>query len=208
MKYILAITILAFPFLLFAHDSKKKISKPAKKEPTEIEWITSFSELQSKMTQNPKKVYMDVYTDWCGWCKKMDATTFTNPNVVKYMNKNFYCVKFNAERKDTISFQDTSYFLRADCRCNALAAKFLQGKMSYPTAVIMMENFKNSQPIPGYLNVSQMEPIVTYIGDNVYLHDSWDNYSKTYKPTWDNGVAPDMTPPPAHGLPKTSPPGN
>ena len=67
----------------------------------EIQWM-SFEDAVA-MTQNEgntKKVFIDVYTDWCGWCKKMDKDTFQNPEVAKYMQENYYMVKFNAEGKD------------------------------------------------------------------------------------------------------------
>src|SRR5580698_9458396 len=85
--------------------SWKKTTPPPAAPAEEIHWMTSIDELQAKMAQHPKKVYVDVYTGWCGWCKKMDATTFKNPNVVKYINANFYAVKLDAERQDVIHFQ-------------------------------------------------------------------------------------------------------
>ena len=71
----------------------KKTPPPAPAPPADgIHWLTSIDELQAKMAQHPKKVYFDIYTGWCGWCKKMDATTFQNPSLVKYMNANYYAV--------------------------------------------------------------------------------------------------------------------
>ena len=52
--------------------------------------------------ENPKKIFIDVYTDWCGWCKRMDNTTFKDSVMVKFLNDNFYCVKLNAEQKEDI----------------------------------------------------------------------------------------------------------
>ena len=72
MKRVLlaAIIMVAVPTLLIA-DGKKKTTKTAttttEKGPAEIHWITSIDELQAKMAKTPKKVYMDVYTGWCGW---------------------------------------------------------------------------------------------------------------------------------------------
>ena len=181
--------------------AKKKTPPPA--PAAEIHWITSIDELQAKMAKQPRKVYMDVYTDWCGWCKKMDATTFSNKNVVNYMNTNYYCFKFNAERKDTLHFQGQSYYFQPEYRANSLAAKLMlgasgQGQMSYPTTILMMENFQNPQPIPGFMTVSQLEPVLTYFGDNVYKHQTWDAYSKSHKANWEDGQPQDMTPPAGH----------
>jgi len=52
---------------------------------------------------------IDVFTDWCGWCKKMDAETFSNPEIAKYVNELNYAVKFNAEQKADITFQGKTF---------------------------------------------------------------------------------------------------
>ena len=166
----------------------KKIS-PAPQPHEEIHWITSIDELQAKMKESPKKVYIDMYTDWCGWCKKMDVTTFQNPDLVKYMNNNFYAVRFNAETKEVIHFQGKEYTFKPEYKANTFAVEMMKGTMSYPTAVVMMENFQNPQAIPGYMTVSQIEPLLTYLGDGAYRHQAWDAYSKSYVTKWDREMA-------------------
>ena len=42
----------------------------------------------------------------------------------------------------------------------------------------------------------QIEPLLTYLGDNMYKHQPWDAYQKSYKTTWDHGAPQDMTAPP------------
>ena len=74
------------------------LSSAAQKD--KIEWL-SFEEAVKRNEKEPKKFIVDVYTDWCGWCKKMDANTFTNPVIIKYINENYWAVKLNAERKDS-----------------------------------------------------------------------------------------------------------
>jgi thioredoxin-related protein len=168
-----------------------------------IHWITSIDELQAKMRANPKKVYWDIYTDWCGWCKKMDATTFQNPDLIKYMNNNFYAVRFNAETQEVIHFQGKDYSFNPQFKANTLAVELMKGgQMSYPTAIFMMENFQNPNPIPGYRTVPELETMLTYFGDNAFKHKAWDAYQKEYKPMWDHGAAQDMTAPP-HASPES-----
>jgi len=196
MKRILlfAVAILFISPLVIA---KKK--GPAAPKPTEeIHWITSIDELQAKMQKNPKKVYMDVFTGWCGWCKKMEATTFQNPDVIKYMNANFYAVRFDAERQDVINFQGKEYHYEPQYKANTFAVELMHGSMSYPTSVFMLENFQSPTPVPGYMDVNQLEYILSYFGDNAYRHVKWEDYQKTYHPSWSHGQAADMTPPPGH----------
>ena len=68
----------------------------AQSENTKIKWYT-FEQAIKLCEKAPKKLMVDVYTDWCGWCKKMDAETFSNAEIAKYVNEHFYAVKFNAE---------------------------------------------------------------------------------------------------------------
>ena len=63
-----------------------------------IHWYT-FAEATKLNKKHPKKIFMDVYTSWCGWCKKYDAVTFSHPVIAKYINEHFYAVKFDAEEE-------------------------------------------------------------------------------------------------------------
>jgi thioredoxin-related protein len=204
MKRVLlvAVIFMSLPALSIADGKKKKPAETkteaAKKEPKEIEWITSFDVLQAKMQQSPRKVLMDVYTGWCGWCKKMDAATYTNPELIKYVSNNFYAFKLDAERKDTIHFNGKTYFFEPSYKCNTIAMELLGGRLSYPTSVLMLENFQNPTPVPGYMTVPQIEYVLSYFGDNAYKHQKWDEYQKTYHATWDHGAPADMTPPAGH----------
>jgi len=71
-----------------------------------IEWM-SLEQAIKKSGKQPKKIFMDMYTDWCGWCKKMDQTTFSDPVIAAYMNKHYYAVKFDAEGQDSVVFNKT-----------------------------------------------------------------------------------------------------
>jgi thioredoxin-related protein len=130
-------------------------------------------------------VYMDIYTDWCGWCKRMDATTFQNPQVIKYMNEKFYCVHFNAERKDSVRFVGKTYAYDPQYKVNMLAFDLMQGKLSFPTSIIMEPHFQSASPVPGYLDIPTMEMIVKYFGDNIYkTQPHFDEYQKSFKASW------------------------
>lgn len=59
-------------------------------------WAT---DLNTGLAQAKGKKYVlaDIYTDWCGWCKRLDRDTFANPQMMAYLNTKFVCVKVNAE---------------------------------------------------------------------------------------------------------------
>ena len=59
--------------------------------------------LQKAQTEN-KRIFVDVYTSWCGPCKMMAKKVFTNPEVGKYFNKRFVCLKLDAEKEKDHGF--------------------------------------------------------------------------------------------------------
>ena len=88
--------ILAFLFVLIAG---------ATTYAQEIKWM-SMNEALKAQKKEPRKIFMDAYTTWCGPCKMLDKNTFSNKDVINYINKNYYPVKFNAEGNEEISYQD------------------------------------------------------------------------------------------------------
>lgn len=156
---------------------------PAQSDDKEIHWM-SLDEVQVAMNKEPKKVWIDVYTDWCGWCKRMDKITFQNPNVIKYMNEHFYAVKLNAEQRQDIRFMGKMYKADPSERTHPFANELLHGQLSYPTSVFMEENFRTPQLIPGYQDVKTMEMILKYLAEGLYKKIPFPEYQTSFKPTW------------------------
>lgn len=149
---------------------------------TKLNWM-DFTKLQDSMKLKPKKVFIDVYTDWCGWCKVMDKNTFSHPQIAGILNKYFYLVKFNAEQTDKIVFKGKDYvFIPQGMRgYHELAAELMDNKMSYPTVVYLDENLNKIQAIPGYYKPEDIEPILKYFGSDAYKNIPWDEYQKNFK---------------------------
>ena len=150
-------------------------------ENNSIHWL-SFEqavELQAQES-NSKKIFIDVYTDWCGWCKKMDKNTFQNPEVAAYMKEHFYMVKLDGEGKEPIVFKAQTFSFVPSGRngYHELAANLLQGQLSYPTVVYLDENMNMLSPVPGYLTPEPFLKIATYFGDDIYKTTTWEDYSK------------------------------
>jgi thioredoxin-related protein len=129
-----------------------------------------------KLNSPPKKIFLDIYTGWCGWCKKMDATTFKNPVVVKAMNTYYYPVKLDAEMSDTITFNNHTFSnpnpkpIKGRRGTHQLAASLLDNQMSYPSYVIMDENTSRMTIYKGYKKEGDMLSILTFFGTNQYLN--------------------------------------
>ena len=76
-----------------------------------IQWL-SFEQLEDSLAIAPKKVFIDFYTDWCAYCKKMDRAAFSDPDVISKLNSHFYAVRMDAETKDTVVFDEQKYINR------------------------------------------------------------------------------------------------
>jgi thiol:disulfide interchange protein len=62
-----------------------------------LTWHNDLTKGLSTAGRSNKLVLIDFYTDWCGWCKKLDRDTYTDPTVVSFLNQDFVCVKLDAE---------------------------------------------------------------------------------------------------------------
>ncbi|HNL38131.1 MAG TPA: thioredoxin family protein, partial [Saprospiraceae bacterium] len=135
-----------------------------------------------KSKTEKRKIFVDVYTDWCGWCKRMDDSTFADPFVAQYLNDHYYPVKFNAEQQKDIVFKDKTYhFKRNGARgTHELAIEWLNNRLSYPTVVFLDENFSVIQPLPGFLDPAKLEAILNYFGTNSHYTTPWDTYEKRF----------------------------
>jgi thiol:disulfide interchange protein len=80
---------------LFAGCSKGS-SAPASEG---IAWIHNLDDGLTKAAEEGKPVMVDFYTDWCGWCKKLDEDTYSNARV-KAKAAQFVAVKVDAEQDE------------------------------------------------------------------------------------------------------------
>jgi uncharacterized protein YyaL (SSP411 family) len=146
-----------------------------------VNWLT-WEEAVELNKKEHRKVFVDVYTDWCGWCKKMDKATFQQPHIAEYLNENYYPVKFNAEQRTDITLNEKVYkFVRSGrSGYHELAAEITFGKLSYPTIVFMDENMKVIQPIMGYKDAGVFEMIMTYFAEDHYKTTPWKKFTSVY----------------------------
>ena len=147
-----------------------------------IAWLT-IEEAIEKAKKEPRPILMDVYTDWCGWCTRMDAYTFTNPTISDYISKNFYAVKFNSEMKEKVSFRGKEYAPhQGEGRGpHSLVVSLTNGRLSYPTIVYLTAVGELVTVVPGYYAPRDLEPILHFIVEEAYLTNSWEEFQKSFK---------------------------
>lgn len=142
-----------------------------------VKWYTWNEAIEASKTK-PKKIIVDVYTDWCGWCKVMDRETFPNAEVAAYLNANFYAVKFNAEQREEITFngQKFNYVVQGKGGYHTLAATLLDGQMSYPTVVYLNEKYERIMISPGYKKPEDLMKELKYTSEEQYSKITFDEY--------------------------------
>jgi len=137
----------------------------------EVKWM-SLDEALALQKKSPKKILMDVYTNWCGPCKMLEKNTFQNPDVANYINQYYYAVKFNAEGNSTVnyngkSFSNANYKEELANRRNSPHdfTRYLNVS-AYPTVVYFDENGNILAPIAGYLTPQQIELYLRLFGED------------------------------------------
>ncbi len=158
----------------------------------EIKWM-SMNEALKAQEKQPKKILMDAYTTWCGPCKLMDKNTFTNKDVVNYVNKHFYPVKFDAEGTEEVLYKDFNYTNPNydPKRKGRNSQHFLANALKisgYPSLVFFDEKSNVIAPIVGYRTPEQLEIFLKMIANNDYKKltsaEAWQKYEKEFKGTF------------------------
>jgi len=149
----------------------------------QVEWLT-FEEAQLRSETEPRKIFVDVFTDWCIWCKKMDKKTFQQEEIADYLNANYYPVKFDAEQKEDLVFdgQLYQYVKMGKKGYHEFAYNILKGMLSYPSIVFIDENLEVIQPIEGYRGPNEFSMIISYFAGEYYKTVPWKSYRDSQNP--------------------------
>ena len=163
MKYVLA-CLLATSLM-----SWNPIFGQTKNTPIQGGWRSFDAGLELAKVSH-KKILVDIYTDWCGWCKKMDQEVYTDPSVKEYLAKNFVIVKMNAEAEGTIHYKGKVYSPAQ------LASAF--GVTGYPATLFLKDDSDPITLLPGYMEAPMFLHVLSFIAENEYERKQFDQYLK------------------------------
>ena len=159
----------------------------------EINWIT-MDEALAAQEDNPKKIMVDVYTSWCGPCKLLDRNTFTNKDLIQFVNDNYYAVKFDGEGTEQINYKGAPYANpnydpakkgRRNSQHHFASAMRIRG---YPSIVFFDEVGDLIQPVVGYKTAQQLEIFLKMIENDDYKNlttqEAWVAYQENFEGTF------------------------
>ena len=152
-------------------------------EKEKINWLT-IEQAAAKLKIESKPVIIDLYTNWCYWCKVMDKKTYNNSKVISYINENFYAVKLNAETKDTINWKNKNFIYNSHNKVNDFALYATRGQLAFPNTIIFGDSNQPPASVPGFMEPKEIEVILKYFGDEVYKKKDFNEYAKSFKSTW------------------------
>lgn len=122
----------------------------------------------SEAKKSGKKILVDVYTDWCKWCKEMDNNTYADKKISAYLKKYYVIIKLDAEGNEKLSYQG-----------QPISPKdFAQGMGvdGYPATVFLQSDGKPITLLPGYSTPDQFIHVLSFIGENHYLKKKFPDY--------------------------------
>lgn len=147
-----------------------------------VNWV-SFEKAIELNKKIPKPILIDIYTDWCGWCKKMDRDTYSNNVIAKFINTNYYAIKMDGESKKPITYKGYTFKFEKEGRTkyHELSAALMNGKLSYPSTIILSKEEKLLDRIPGFLKPKTMELVLAFYTNNNFKTKKWKTFIKDFK---------------------------
>ena len=175
---LIVLAFVSVPVLLSAQ------STPAKPNGgNAVKWLT-FEEALQLNQKKPRMIFVDIYTEWCGWCKKMDTETFSDPDIASYLNKKYYAVKLNAEQSAAITFKEQQFINPNPGKSRSthqLATALLKNERLYPSYVILDKASDWTFKLKGYKTPVELMPILKYYGDGDYKKMSLGEFQQEKK---------------------------
>lgn len=124
---------------------------------TPVKWY-SYDEGMARAKDSGKKVFLNFYADWCGFCKKMDNSTFKDSTVVGYLQENFIAIKVNSDKQRDIA---AKYYVRG-----------------LPTSWFLSEDGEKISSLPRFSPPEELINILRFINTESYLKMKYSEFVK------------------------------
>jgi len=131
-------------------------------------WTTPASAFTDASSAR-KKIILDVYTDWCGWCKRMDRDTYADSAIASYMEEHYLAAKMNPEREGSLTYSGQQV-------SHADFARGL-GVRGYPATAFFNEKGELLTMIPGYMKPKEFMLVLRFFAEDIYLTKKWEEYA-------------------------------
>lgn len=116
-----------------------------------------------------KKVVVEVYAPWCGWCRKMTNEVYADADVRRYLNEHFVVARLNGDDADeTFEFQGHTL--------NGMELAQGLGASAFPTTVFLDDESAYITRLPGYVAQSDFLQVLHYIGSNAFESKSFQEF--------------------------------
>ncbi len=122
-----------------------------------VAWM-KYDQALAKAKKENKHIIVNFTTSWCGWCKKMKASTYSNPLVVKTLSEKFVAAKVDGDSYDVLKLTE------GDITEKGLTLQY--GVRGYPTTWFLEPSGAKIAPAPGFVDSTAMQMILDYVGNN------------------------------------------
>ena len=146
-RFILLAALIMSASLARASDTKKQLKEPVK-DPNGILWYNYEAGWQKAKAEN-KHMFVDFTATWCGWCKRLEASTFADPRVIESLSKDFVPVKVWEKSPDMLDI-DGLKIAEEDLRIKEFGAQ------SFPMLWFVSPKATRVGPVRGYVDANQL----------------------------------------------------
>ncbi len=150
-----------------------------------VQWKTIEQAAKTDTKNNAKLFFVDFYTSWCGWCKKMDKETFSSPTVALILNTYYIPVKFDAESNNEFTWYGEKYnntpgVPNAKRNTHNFAKKVLGARMGFPSFGIFKSDQQQLTVVQGYYAPEDFIMVLWYFASGDNARYNWERYKKIF----------------------------
>jgi thioredoxin-related protein len=182
-RYVISVVILALAFLFCLHNLPASTTDPKEedkqerssdikenipeKPDTSLTWY-KYDEGLAKAKKEKKHVVLHFYTNWCGWCKRMDKQTFADQQVRRVLNEDYVTIRVNGQSGENVSIDGK------DATERQVAGMY--GVRAYPITWFLKPSGERIAPKSGYCSAEEFLYILNWVKDDLYEKMSFQEF--------------------------------